>query len=88
MEKGRPFATVKHDSQAASGGAGRQVSFVIEDGAKAMVKQIDFVGNKVFSDAELRGSMKKIKQRGFWNLSWLGGKNTYTEEKWTGQEGD
>ena len=88
MDKGRPFGTVKTQASVLSGGAGRQVSFVIEDGAKAVVKQIDFVGNKVFSDSDLRGSMKKIRERRFWNFSWLGGKNTFTEDKWTGQEGD
>ena len=32
--------------------------------------------------------MKKIKQPGFFNLSWLGGKTTYTEDKWLGGEED
>ena len=32
--------------------------------------------------------MKKIKQPGFFNLSWLGGKTTYTEEKWLGGQED
>ena len=81
-EKGRPFATVKHDAKAV-GGAGQQVSFIIEDGPKAKVKQIEFTGNEKFSDGKLRGAMKKIKPAGFWNLSWLGGKSTYTEDKWT-----
>ena len=26
--------------------------------------------------------MKKLKPSGFWNLTWLGGKSTYTEDKW------
>jgi outer membrane protein insertion porin family len=87
LEKGRPFATVRHDAKPI-GGAGQQVSFVIEDGPKARVKEIDFVGNEVFSDGKLRGKMKNIKQRGFWNLTWLFGKTTYTPEKWSGPEGD
>jgi outer membrane protein insertion porin family len=38
---------------------------------------------------ELRGQLKGIKEKGFWNLSWLGGKTTYTAEKWADpQEGD
>jgi outer membrane protein insertion porin family len=80
-EKGRPFGTVKHDAKAL-GGAGLQVSFVVDDGPKAKLKEIVFAGNDVFSDGSLRGAMKKLKQPGFWNLSWLGGKTTYTEEKW------
>ena len=90
--KGRPFATVKHEAKMI-GGSGQQLSFIIDEGPKAKVKQIVFDGNKVFSDGKLRGLMKNIKQPGFWNLSWLGGKTTYTEEKWLGggekdQQGD
>jgi outer membrane protein insertion porin family len=86
-EKGRPFATARHEAKPI-GGAGLQVSFIVDEGPKAKVKQIDFVGNEVFSDGKLRGKMKKIKQRGFWNLTWLLGKTTYTPDKWSGPEGD
>jgi outer membrane protein insertion porin family len=80
-EKGRPFGTVKHDAKTV-GGSGMQISFVIDDGPKTRVGEIDFVGNTVFSDGRLRGAMKKIKQHGFWNLAWISGKSTHTEEKW------
>jgi outer membrane protein insertion porin family len=86
-EKGRPFATVKIDAKPI-GAAGQQVSFVIDDGPKAKVKKIEFTGNRAFSDGTLKKTMKKIKPAGFWNFSWLGGKNTYTEDKWSGHEGD
>jgi outer membrane protein insertion porin family len=86
-EKGRPFATARHEPKPI-GGAGLQVSFIVEEGPKAKVKEIDFVGNEVFSDGKLRGKMKKVKQRGFWNLTWLLGKTTYTPDKWSGPEGD
>ena len=82
VEKGRPFATVKHDAKTV-GGAGMQVSFVVEEGPKAKVKRVEFAGNEVFSDRTLRGRMKKIKAKGFWNMSWLTGKTTYTAEKWS-----
>ena len=85
--KGRRFATVKHDAKRV-GGAGTQVSFVIEDGSKAKIKEVVFDGNTVFSDGKLRGRMKKLKESGFWNLSWLGGKTTYTDEKWLGDAED
>jgi outer membrane protein insertion porin family len=84
-EKGRPFATVKHDAKAV-GGAGQQVSFIIDDGPKAKVREVEFTGNTVFDDGKLRGAVKSIKPAGFWNLSWLGGKSTYTEAKWTEPE--
>ncbi len=32
--------------------------------------------------------MKKLKSAGFWNLSWLGGKSTYTLDKWNGDQDD
>jgi outer membrane protein insertion porin family len=80
-EKGRPFPTVKHDAKPV-GSQGLQVSFNIDDGPKARIKEIDFQGNQVFDDGKLKKSMKKLKQSGFWNLAWIGGKTTYTEEKW------
>ena len=85
--KGRPFATVKHEAKNV-GASGQQLSFVIDEGAKAKVKEIVFDGNDVFSDDTLRGKMKKVKQPGLFNLSWLGGKTTYTEEKWLGGQED
>lgn len=85
QEKGRPFGSVKHEAKNV-GTAGVQVSFTIDDGPKSYVKEIVFSGNGVFSDGKLRGAMKKIKQRGFWNLSWIGDKSTYTEEKWSGEQ--
>jgi outer membrane protein insertion porin family len=86
--KGRPFAVVKHETKSV-GGAGLQLSFTIDDGPKANVERIEFEGNTVFSDDTLRGRMKGIKQAGFWNLSWLGGKTTFTQEKWADpMEGD
>ena len=44
-DKGRPFATVKHEAKTI-GGAGVQVSFVIDDGPKAKIKEIDFDGQQ------------------------------------------
>jgi outer membrane protein insertion porin family len=86
-DRGRPFAKVTHDAKAI-GGAGQQVSFVVDDGPKVKVKTITFDGNDAFSDGVLQRRLKKVKPAGFWNLSWLAGKNTYTEGKWTGGEDD
>ncbi|MBX7186351.1 MAG: outer membrane protein assembly factor BamA [Vicinamibacteria bacterium] len=80
-EKGRLFGTVKHEAKTI-GGSGEEVTFTIDDGPKTKIKAINFENNKVFSDGRLRGEMKKLKQAGFWNLSWLSGKATYNEEKW------
>jgi outer membrane protein insertion porin family len=86
-QKGRPFASVKHEAKNI-GASGQQLSFVIDEGPKAKLDKITFDGNQVFSDDKLRGRMKNIKEPGFFNLSWLGGKTTYTEEKWNGGEKD
>ncbi|HLA79624.1 MAG TPA: outer membrane protein assembly factor BamA [Vicinamibacteria bacterium] len=94
-EKGRPFATVKHDAKNL-GGAGTQVSFVVDEGPKAKLKAVEFVGNQIFSDGRLRRTMRSLKVNN-WStdvvslvtspLSW--GKGTYTEEKWNdAQKGD
>ena len=86
-DKGRPFAKVSHEAKPI-GGAGEQVSFVVDDGPKVKVKTIAFDGNEAFGDGALAHHLKKVKPAGFWNLSWLGGKSTYTESKWTGSEDD
>jgi outer membrane protein insertion porin family len=83
MAKGRPFGEVKHEAKNI-GGSGQQLSFIIDDGPKAKIQEIEFEGNRVFSDGELRGVLDKLKPAGFFNLSWIGGKTTYTEEKWLG----
>ncbi len=80
-EKGRLFGTVKHEAKTI-GGSGEQVTFTIDDGPRTKIKAITFENNNVFSDGRLRGEMKKLKQSGFWNLSWMSGKATYNEEKW------
>jgi len=80
-DKGLSFASVKHETKSV-GAAGLQLSFVIDDGPKTKVKEIVFTGNEVFSDGKLRGAMKKIKQGGFFNLTWINGKNKFTDEKW------
>lgn len=93
-DKGYPFAKIRHDAKSL-GGAGVQVSFVIEEGQRAKVREIDFVGNDVFSDDDLRGVMKKVRAGAAEDvvgivtspLRW--GKNTFTEDKWADpQEGD
>jgi outer membrane protein insertion porin family len=93
-DKGYPFAKVKHDAKSL-GGAGFQVSFIVEEGQRAKIKEIDFVGNEVFSDKDLRGAMKKMRSGssgdvvGIVTAPTRWGKNTFTEEKWSDpQEGD
>jgi outer membrane protein insertion porin family len=93
-DKGYPFAKVKHDAKSL-GGSGVQVSFVVTEGERAKVREIEFVGNEVFSDDELRGRMKKVRAGaaddvvGIITAPTRWGKNTFTEDKWSDpQEGD
>jgi outer membrane protein insertion porin family len=87
-EKGRPFAKVKHEAKPVGSG-GVQVTFNIDDGTRIKVGQIDITGNSVFEDAQIKRSMKSVKESGFFNLSWLSGKTTWTDDKWHDpQEGD
>jgi outer membrane protein insertion porin family len=79
-EEGHLFGVVKREEKRLPG-AGMQVSFVIEDGLRARVKSIGFQGNEAFGDGALRRRMK-LKERGFWNLSWLTGKDVYSPERW------
>ncbi len=52
-QKGRPFATVKHEAKNI-GGSGQQLSFVIDDGPKAKVHEIVFDGNQRLPGQEAR----------------------------------
>jgi outer membrane protein insertion porin family len=79
-EKGYLFATVKHEAKPL-GGSGVQVSFVIADGLRARLRQVDIEGNQAFGDGTLKRRLK-TKERGVWNLSWLTGSDVYKADSW------
>ena len=54
------------------------VSFKINEGARVRVIQIEFDGNKVFSDRQLRKQMKNVRQAGF--LTRFTSKDIYNRE--------
>ncbi|MBC8031547.1 MAG: outer membrane protein assembly factor BamA [Pyrinomonadaceae bacterium] len=62
--KGHPNATVeqKRDEVSATSTA---LTFVINEGDRVRVVEIQFEGNTIFSDGKLRGSMKLVKEAGF-----------------------
>src|SRR5260221_6837649 len=76
-DKGRPFATVRHDAKPV-GSSGLQVSLVVDDGPKAKAKRVAFVGNHAFSDATLAPHMTNIPLRRHTALGWLLGPTTCT----------
>jgi outer membrane protein insertion porin family len=78
VEKGLRFGTVKVATEAL-GPTGTKVNFQIDEGPKARIGEIQFEGNKVFSDGKLKGRMKDTKERGM--FSWITRKDDFEKEK-------
>lgn len=57
----------------------KKIVFVINEGVKAKVASIDFVGNTRFSDRRLRGEMKEVKKHNL--ITWIRKKNLYIPSK-------
>ncbi|MFP5246969.1 MAG: outer membrane protein assembly factor BamA, partial [Thermoanaerobaculia bacterium] len=57
----------------------KKIVFVINEGIKAKVASIDFVGNKRFSDRRLRSVMKEVKKHNI--ITWIRKKNLYVPSK-------
>jgi outer membrane protein insertion porin family len=57
----------------------KKIVFVINEGIKAKVASIDFVGNAHFSDRALRGEMKDVKKHNI--ITWIRKKNLYIPSK-------
>jgi len=55
------------------------LTFVIDPGPKAQIREITFDGNEAFDDGALRGKMKENRQKGW--LSWITSGGTYYESK-------
>jgi outer membrane protein insertion porin family len=77
-EKGHQYADIKYEATDVPPNS-KLITFVINEGPKVKVKKIDFHGNTVFSDKELRKSMKYIKETGL--ISTFTGKATYDLQK-------
>lgn len=58
----------------------RTVVFMIEEGGKVKIKEINFAGNDVFSDGKLRRQLKKTKQATWFRL--FSGKTVLLDENW------
>jgi outer membrane protein insertion porin family len=80
-EKGRQYADIKYEATDVPPNS-KMINFIIDEGPKVKVKKIDFHGNTVFSDRELRKSMKFIKQTGL--ISTFTGKATFDRNKLEG----
>ena len=60
---GHPNATVDEETEEVSA-TSVAINFVIREGDRVRVVEIQFEGNTVFSDGSLRGSMKYVKEAG------------------------
>ena len=61
--RGRPNATVDITEDEVSL-TSRAITFVVEEGERVRVVEVEFEGNQVFNDGELRGQMKLVKEAG------------------------
>jgi outer membrane protein insertion porin family len=80
-EKGRQYAEINYETVDVPPNS-KLITFVINEGPKVKVSKIDFHGNTLFSDKELRKSMKYIKEKGF--ISTFTGKSTFDRQKLEG----
>jgi len=79
-EKGYQYAQVATSVRALTGGPKRaQVIFQISEGPKVAIRDVEFIGNKVFTDAALARVLKINKPRGL--LSLVSGSGTYNEQR-------
>jgi outer membrane protein insertion porin family len=79
-EKGHQFATVRHEMKEMAGGPKLvHLSFVIDEGPRVRIREIEFDGNKALSDRSIKKQMKANKAQ--WFLSFLSGRGVYQEAK-------
>jgi outer membrane protein insertion porin family len=57
----------------------KKIVFIINEGVKAKVASLDFVGNRRFSDSRLRAQMKEVKKHNL--ITWVRKKNLYIPSK-------
>ncbi len=78
VSEGYHLAEVSPEFKKIPGGAGDELVFNIREGAPVRIKRIHFIGNKVFSDKELRKKVRS-KEKGY--LSWLSSSGKYQDEQ-------
>ncbi len=76
--RGHPNATVEEKGEEVSA-TSRAITFVINEGDRVRVVDVQFEGNTVFSDGKLRGAMKYVKEAGL--ISRFKGQDILDREK-------
>lgn len=79
-EKGYEFATVTHEVREIGGGPKLvHLSFVMDEGPKVKIRDVEFVGNSAVSDGKLAKQMKNNREQ--WMFSFVTGRGTYQAAK-------
>ncbi|MFN2510691.1 MAG: outer membrane protein assembly factor BamA [Pyrinomonadaceae bacterium] len=76
--RGHPNATIEEQGEEVSA-TSRAITFVIKEGDRVRVVEVQFEGNTVFSDGKLRGAMKYVKEAGL--ISRFKGQDILDREK-------
>jgi outer membrane protein insertion porin family len=84
--KGYAFATVRLETEDVP--TGLRLRFHIDPGRKTEVHEVVFRGAREISENELRGALRGLKPKGFWDAGWITGSTVYSAEKWAGGDGD
>lgn len=78
VSEGYHLAEVTTEFRDIPNGTGQELVFNIREGAPVRIKRINFIGNKTFSDKELRSKVKS-KEKGY--ISWLTSSGKYQDEQ-------
>jgi outer membrane protein insertion porin family len=78
LQNGKPLGTVRSEVDDIPPSAVR-VRFIVDEGPKVRIGQIKFVGNKIFTDEELRNSFELNKERTIFTM--FKGTDKYHKEK-------
>ncbi|MCI0412515.1 outer membrane protein assembly factor BamA [bacterium] len=77
-EKGLQFGSASYKTEPI-GDSYTKLVFVVDEGPNVKIGDIEFDGNKVFSDGKLKGRMKDTKEH--WMFSWITKKDDFEKEK-------
>ncbi len=79
-EKGYQYSEVSHEIQEVAGGPKLvNINFLLDQGPKVKIREIDFVGNQALSDGQLKGQMEENQEE--WLFSYISGRGTYQADK-------
>jgi outer membrane protein insertion porin family len=67
LQNGKPLGTIRAEIDNIPPSSVR-IRFMVDEGPKVRIGQIRFIGNKVYTDKELRSSLKLTKQRSLFTM--------------------